>query len=277
MFLNDEINFRAADNEHGFRFIDNSVHPEPVAQRSPRAQFIAAYDTIKRVTGSSPDLKSLFEELLRDDGFKPAKRISSPMPRSPELIEVSIWDNWMGDKPVKGQANRYGVNIKAWTHDEVDFRDLDDVDWSGRVSLMSPDVLRSETARKLKAKKKQTYPIGPEFAAMIEDGCGMMEVEGLCGGLLATKAFGEGTHYRDRQMMVVDTDAVLAGDVTARAIIFVDEGTAIPLPGWSTTDASGKPLPDRIDHKTGRHSKCVMQIRYARDPERFHGWISGQS
>jgi len=258
------------------RLSDNALDPAPVFFKNPRSEFVEAYEMVKRVTGAYPDLKTLFEELLRDDGFKPAKRLCSPMPHIPELIEVSIWDNWMGDKPVKGQPHRFGVNIKAWTTTDVDFRKLDSVDWSGRVSLMSPTALRKASA-KAQTTKGQTYPISPEYAAMIDDACGMMEDRGLAGGMIVTKPYGEGTLRHDRQMMIVDTAAILAGDVAATAVIWVDDETPIMLPAWSTTDAAGKPLPESVDPKTGKHSTCVMQVRYARDADRFHGWISGRA
>lgn len=258
-----------------FCFQNTGLDPVTSHQTTPRSELVDAYQTILRVTRGDVNLKSLFEELLRDGGFKPAKRVTAPMPREPELIELSIWDNWMGDKPVKGQPQRYGANIKAWTTTEVDFRKLDAVDWTGRVSLMSAPALRKASA-KAQATKGQTYPISPEYAAMIECACVGMEANGLAGGMVVSKPYGEGTLRHDRQMLLVDTTAILAGDVAAAAVIFVDDETTIKLPAWSITDAAGKPLPQSFDSKTGKHSICVMQVRYARNADRFGGWISGR-
>ncbi|PNU05482.1 hypothetical protein [Novosphingobium guangzhouense] len=279
MYMNNEVSFRATNDELGFRFVDNSLQPEPVFQRTPRAELIEAYDTIKRVTGSNADLKSLFEELLRDDGFKPAKRQCAPLPRDPadiEVFEVTMWDNWLGDKAVKGQPNRYVAEIKAWFTKEIDFRKLDDVDFKARVPMMTPDQLR-KLATKAQQTKGRKYPISSDYAAMVNDGCEAMESGGLAGGMAYARPWGAGTLYFDRQMMMADTNAIQSGDPSATAIIWLDAETPIKLPAWSTTDAAGKPLPKGFDNATGRESKCVMQIRYARDENRFRGWISGST
>jgi len=195
---------------------------------------------------------------------------------------VSIWDNWLGDVPVKGSPQRYGVTIKAWNKMDIDFHKRDDVDFRANVTLLSPAALRAQAAKAQMTKvptskkgfaKPNKNPISAEFAEMIELGCDIMDEAGLTGGLLTAKPHGYGTIRFDRQMMFVDTTAILAGDMSARAIILIDEGTKITLPAWTTTDAKGNPLAESFDPKTGKHSKCVGQIRYARDTERFASWL----
>lgn len=280
----------------GFRFPDVSVDPILVADTArpdrhvpPLTRLLDAYATIKEVTQAHPDLKSLFEEMLRDDGFKPMKRAKDPYARmsaSPEVIEVSIWDNWLGDTPVKGHPQRFGVVIKAWNKVDVDFRKQDDVDYRATVALLSPTALRKNAANAQLAKvptskkgfsKTNKNPISAEFAEMIDAGCDMMEQSGLEGGLLTSKPHGYGTIRSDRQMMFVDTTAILAGDMTALAVILIDEETKITLPAWTTTDAKGKALPESFNQETGKRAKCVAQIRYARDKDRFAFWMEDRT
>ncbi|MBB4859443.1 hypothetical protein HNO88_002772 [Novosphingobium chloroacetimidivorans] len=273
------------NDHHELRFIDTGRDPEPVRKPSPRALMSEAYQTVIGIAQADPAMMAELQDWLMMDHIKPTKRKTHPMPLAPELIEVSIWDNWDNGKPVKGQPNRYGVNIKAWASAaDVDFRKLDQVDWSGRVSLMPPADLRkvSKKAQQKKGAMKegkwspgQVYPISPEYAAMIETACVTMEVNALQGGLLVTKIYGEGTLRHEKQMMLVDTAAVTAGDTNATAVIWVDDETPIQLPAWSTCDAAGKPLPESYNDKNGKHAKCVMQCRYALDTDRFRGWVTG--
>lgn len=275
MFLNDEINFCTTNDEIGFRFVDNSLDAAPVVQRSPRTELGEAYRTILALTQAHPDLKSEFEDWLMTDGFKATKRKTAPMPFGPAAIQVSIWDNWLGDKPRKSKPHRWGVTIKVWTDAEIDFRDTSAVDWNGTATLMDATALRAK-GDKMRGPKGQTYPISSAYHQMIMDLCETLPDAGMSAGMMVSKPRGEGTLCHDRQMVLADVAAITAGDTSAKLVILLDENTPLVMPAFSTQDAAGKPLGSRRNAKSGEvDATCVMQARWAADAKRLGSWTTG--
>ncbi len=266
----------------GIKIKDTRLDPEYVYKETPRSKFLDAYRVIMETTVANPELKLLFEENLRDDGWKPAKRTkqtTGPMPLDPTAIQVSIWDNWSAETPRKYYRQRYGVDIKAWVGTEIDFQEHD---WKGSATLMDAATLRLAAANAHDPNHKtmgklNKNPISAEYEAMIMVACDTIEDTGLCGGMMVSKPHGSGTLRHDRQMVLADVAAIKVGDMATKLHILLDEVTLIKLSAWSTKVAgpSGRPLGSKSDPKTGHITPCIMQSRWAADPTRFRGWVTG--